>query len=125
MAHVTGSMDTTTLPSTVRAVPDSQMCDDCGEKLATRRLQGETDSFGAEWADLCDECFASERVRRRENSGGQCDYCKEHSHNLIWTRDIDEGMHGPVYHVCKRCYDRQQEAIRAELERYGYYEDWY
>ncbi|MDO8425297.1 MAG: hypothetical protein Q7T01_02170 [bacterium] len=117
MAHVTGSFDTTTLPGSVRRVPDGQACDDC-YKPATHRVQGETDSFGAEWADLCDECGTRERERRRKDCAGNCDWCKEHTNALTSTRDYDEGTHGPVYHVCKWCCDKQQRALEEELQYY-------
>jgi hypothetical protein len=126
MAHVTEGLDTTTLPGTVRKVPDGQTCDDCG-KPATRRLQGETDSFGAEWADLCDKCYERERERRSKDRSGDCDWCKRHTDALIWTRDYDEGMHGPTYRVCKSCYNKQQRALERELRYYesqGYGMDW-
>lgn len=126
MAHVTGSFDTTTLPGSVRGVPAGQTCDDCG-KPATRCLQGETDSFGAEWADLCDDCYAIERERRRKDRAGDCDWCKQHTDALIWTRNYDEGMHGSTYRVCKSCYNKQQRALKEELRYYesrGYGMDW-
>ena len=125
MAHVTGAIST--LPGSARAVPEGQMCDDCGNKTATHRIQGETDSFGAEWHDLCDECNEVDRERRRQPIAGDCDWCKRHSDSLITTRDSDEGAHGPIYEVCQKCYDRQMKALEAELARYEEqhgYEDW-
>lgn len=49
----------------------------------------------------------------------RCDRCGQSTllcGDLVTTRDIDEGMHGPVYHVCKKCYGRQQAALQAEFE---------
>jgi len=113
MADVTGPVST--LPGSVHKAEGS--CDDCGQP-ATRRVQGETDSFGAEYADLCDACFEEERARRRANRAGNCDWCDKHVDLRIWTRDYDEGMHGATYRVCKKCYDRQQAALTKELKEY-------
>ena len=112
MAHVSGPVST--LPGSIQGVPAGQMCDDCGEHPATRRMQGETDSFGAEWADFCDACYEVERERRRQNRAGNCDWCDQHSDALINTRDSDEGLHGSVYRVCPTCYNRVQSALEQE-----------
>ena len=115
MADVTGP--TTTLPGSGRAVPNKQTCDDCGAP-ATHRLQGETDSMGAEWADLCDSCYDKERERiRNEDRSGECEWCAEFSPRLFFTRDtLGEGLHGPVYQVCSRCIKRRDDAIDREYE---------
>ena len=127
MADVTGR-ETTSLPGTGRAVPEGQTCDDCGAP-ATHRIQGETDSFGAEWADLCDSCYDKERERiRNEDRSGHCEWCKEFAPRLFNTRDtLDEGLHGPVYQVCKSCLKKQQDAIDREYEMMvadGYFDEW-
>jgi hypothetical protein len=91
-------------------------CDDC-DAPATVRVQGETDSFGSEQHDLCAAC--ARKMRSEDNdTSGWCDWCKAEAEKRIWTRDYDEGSGGPVYHVCRPCYDRQQQAIREELDRY-------
>jgi len=118
MAYVSGSLDTTTLPGSLRAVPAGQRCDDCADKPATHRLQGETNSFGAEWADLCDECYTRERERLRKDRAGACDWCTKYTDALIATRDYDEGLHGDTYRVCPHCYDKQDKALQEELDFY-------
>jgi len=35
------------------------MCDDHQDRPATHRIQGETDSFGCEYIDWCDECYTN------------------------------------------------------------------
>lgn len=112
MADVTGF--------TMRAMPDGQRCDDC-DKLATHRIQAAADSFGTEWADLCDDCYAKERERRRQERGGKCEWCSKKSDELFSTRDVDEGMCGATYHICLICYNKQQDAIQKELEDYDPY----
>lgn len=58
------------------------------------------------------------------DSSGPCDYCKQEAPERVWTRDYDEGMSGPVYHICRACYQRQEDRINEELryqeEHYGY-----
>ena len=52
MADVTGRIST--LPGSGHKVPDGTMCDNHPDRLATHRVQGETDSFGSEMNDMCD-----------------------------------------------------------------------
>lgn len=52
------------------AMPADQTCDFCPAP-ATVRMQGETDSWGAEWCDFCDH--HAERVR----AGASFTYCVE------------------------------------------------
>ena len=37
-------------------VPEGATCDDHPDRPATHRVQGETDSFGCEYIDWCQEC---------------------------------------------------------------------
>jgi protein-arginine kinase activator protein McsA len=102
-------------------IPPGELCDDCHVNPATHRTLAASDSFGSEYADLCDSCAQRERQRREEERarGGNCDWCGKHSTDLRTTRDYDEGSAGPTYEVCKACYDRQQAALQRELARYG------
>ncbi len=115
MAHVTGPV--TTLPKMV--------CDDCGRETAVIRVQGETDSFGAEWHDLCVECNNKrlEEERNRDRSG-TCEWCKKFVAHRVKVQDIDEGMRGPVYDVCPACKKKQDEYIRRLDDEYELYGDW-
>lgn len=125
MADVTGRIST--LPGSSHRVPDGTMCDDHPDKPATHRVQGETDSFGSEMHDLCDECYAELRA---EMSAPQeefpCDYCKEPSADRRPIRDPDEGLYGPVYYACPDCRRRQRERIEEELQEESYidYDDY-
>ena len=103
------------LPGSRHSVSQGMKCDDC-ENTATRRIQGETDSFGCEYHDLCDTCAAT--VLPAGSEGGFCDFCKTDAERLFPVRDPDEGMAGPVYFICRPCKDHKDERERAEAEEY-------
>jgi hypothetical protein len=98
------------------------MCDEHPDRLSYRRVQGETDSFGSEMHDMCQECYENYRkemeAHRAEAATGVCDWCKAHATDLRDRRDYDEGMCGPVYRVCGPCVRRDNEAAQAELDDY-------
>ena len=124
MSEVTGPIST--LPGAGHSLPDGAMCDQHPDRPAVARIQGETDSFGAELNDMCAECLAEHRRYMREGDhSGRCDWCKEHAQRLWNRRDIDEGSYGPVYRICKACDDKYEAALRREMDewrdRYG---DW-
>lgn len=109
-------------------------CIDC-QRPADYVVQGETDSFGYEANALCKEHY--DRERKIPNTG-ECEWCPTPQRSLATigdllgvtspgpqptevqlypTRDYDEGLHGPVYWVCKSCLQRQAERLR-EVEVY-------
>lgn len=96
------------------------------ENDATVRVQGETDSFGAEYHHYCEACYKlSEELndyytKKHEDDESQCEWCNKVTtqKNLRYTRDIDEGSNGPVYEVCGECRARQAEQIAEELASY-------
>ena len=98
------------------------------DKDATVRIQGETDSFGAEYIYYCDECdnLVTEVNdyfdKKGENEEAQCEWCKKITTqgDLHYTRDIDEGSNGPVYEVCSECRQKQAKEIDEELAGYDY-----
>lgn len=114
MADVTGPIST--LPGTRR--DPKGMCDHHPRRKATHRIQGETDSFGCEMHDLCDECAKRFRAEMRsaEARTGECDWCGLEATNLSARRDWEEGMSGPVYQVCGACVKRRSEEDRADAE---------
>jgi hypothetical protein len=125
MGEVTGPINT--LPGASHHVPDGTVCDNHPDRPAVARIQGETDSFGSELWDCCEQCRDELRAYRRspEARSGKCDWCKEQATDLRDRRDIDEGSYGPVYRICKCCDDKYQAELQRELEawddRYG---DW-
>lgn len=120
MADVTGPIST--LPGVTFDAPGAQMCDDHPDRPSCRRVQGETDSFGSEMHDMCEECYDNYRkemdAHRVEAATGECDWCKKPATDLRNHRDYEEGMSGPVYRVCGACVRRENESLRAELDDY-------
>lgn len=111
-----------TLPGSGHELPSGAVCDDHPDRAAVARIQGETDSFGCEYADLCQECLDELRAYRNspEARTGVCDWCRHEADDLRDARDYDEGMAGPLYRVCGACIRSRNEEARAELEdRYG------
>lgn len=126
MADVTGPIST--LPgSSHHDLPDGQVCDYHPDRPAVARYQGETDSFGCEMHDICAECLKEfrESANSPEARTGQCDWCKKEATDLRDTRDIDEGMAGPLYRVCGSCRKKYDDDLRAEAAYYDDgYDDW-
>lgn len=122
MADVTGPISS--LPGAIHDAPDQMMCDNHPDRPATVRIQGETDSFGCEMYDYCDECAKEHRRECSEPNVGSCDWCSTKGVKLNHARDYEEGICGPVYQVCAACKKRQNDEIEAELSRYGDYDDY-
>lgn len=115
MADVTGPIST--LPGSQRSAPDGQMCDDHPDRPAVARVQGETDSFGSEMIDLCQECLDEMRQADAEaDYSGRCDWCKTEQPRLMPTRDYEEGACGPVYYVCTGCRRRYFDRLLEETQ---------
>lgn len=112
MAEVTGPISS--LPGTKHPVPKGTMCDNHPNRPATHRVQGETDSFGSELHDECDECHAA--VLAEPPPTGNCDWCKAPDQELVHMRDFEEGLAGPVYMVCKPCRKNYNDRINEEME---------
>jgi len=106
-----------TLPGSVSKLPAGTMCDDHPDRPAVKRVQGETDSFGCEYNDMCQECYTKykEYVANADTSG-KCDWCKQHADKLISHRDIEEGSCGRVYDVCLPCIDAERAQWRYYLD---------
>lgn len=118
MGEVTGPIST--LPGTAHDFPDGTMCDLHQDRPAVARIQGETDSFGCELNDMCQECLAEYREEMAAADwSGVCDWCKEHKPRLWPQRDYEEGMHGRVYEVCDACIKRVDDENRRYLASYG------
>lgn len=127
MGDVTGPIST--LPGARHEVPDGMKCDEHPDRPAVARVQGETDSFGSEMHDLCQECLARDREWKNSPEAaewrkGQCEWCKQKATDLRNARDYDEGMSGRVYRVCRACMKRADDKAREELAQYDDYDDY-
>jgi hypothetical protein len=109
MGDITGPIST--LPGTPHELPDGTTCEEHPERPAVARIQGETDSFGCELNDYCQECLDELRAYNRspEARTGTCDWCNQDAPDLRDKRDYEEGMNGPVYRVCGACSKRQDK----------------
>lgn len=94
------------------------MCDEHPDRPAVARIQGETDSFGCEMLDCCQECVDEIRSYAAEARCGQCEWCKREATDLRDARDYDEGLYGRVYRVCGECIRQRSKELREEMERY-------
>jgi hypothetical protein len=114
MGDVTGPI--CTLPGASHALPAGTMCDDHPDRPAVARIQGETDSFGSELWDLCEECRDKMQEAKRQPITGRCDWCTSDANDLRPHRDYEEGSSGRVYDVCAGCRKREAERLQAELD---------
>jgi len=110
------------LPGDTKAIDSNEQCDNC-ENTVTKRVQGETDSFGAEYHYVCDDCAAKMKQEDEEyrNILTSCDWCKKEA-KLHTARDFEEGLSGPVYEICDDCASKQNRALREEFDAEEYWE---
>lgn len=117
MGDVTGPIST--LPGSSHDFPDGAVCDDHPARPAVARIQGETDSFGSEMWDMCEQCREEYRTKMRDaDTSGVCDWCGEHKPKLRPRRDYEEGLCGRVYDVCPDCIQRVNDDAEKELGTY-------
>lgn len=105
----------TTMRNSIHAFPAGTMCDDHPDRPAYKRVQGETDSFGCEFVDFCEECFKAYQVEVAKPIISCCDWCKASDVEIKETRDYTEGLSGPVYDVCAPCRQKQAAELSEEL----------
>ena len=117
MAHV---------PGQVVALKDDAWglnCETHSDRLAVKRICSEADSFGEEYMNFCQECWDEyqQGLKEKEEDPEQWDTCSEcgnKASRLISYRDIDEGMHGPVYEHCGDCHSKMNARIAEEEANY-------
>lgn len=77
---------------------------DKDNNLASHRIQGETDSQGAEYINLCEGCYRSyQEAQKTVDHSGVCDTCGMVCEVISPWRDPEEGSCGRIYHVCDVC----------------------
>ncbi len=118
MADISGPCRT--LPGSLHVPSVAATCDEHEDRLAVKRVQGETDSFGAEYIDMCQECFDKYEVESKEaDHSGTCEWCNSFAPRVRPRRDLDEGSYGRVYNVCDACIKRENDDAREELSSHG------
>ena len=113
------------LPGQTMSVQEDEWGTDCenhSDRKAVKRICSEADSFGAEYMNFCQECWDNyqQGLKEKEEDPEQwdtCTECKKKASRLISYRDMDEGMHGPVYEHCEECHSKMNARI-AEEEAY-------
>lgn len=116
MAHVSHG-PVSSLPGRTFAPDAGMTCDTEGHEdlPAVKRVQGETDSFGCEYIDMCQECYDKHLAYVPEDQ--TCDRCHTFG-QCSPRRDPDEGMSGPVYYLCQACRRRDAQRDQEEYESY-------
>lgn len=106
-----------TLPGSWNRLPAGTPCDQHPDRVAVYRVQGETDSFGCEYQDVCEECRDQllAYLNSSEVRTGNCDWCRFDATDLRDARDYEEGLAGRVYRVCGPCLRRRNERAAEEL----------
>ena len=95
---------------------------DCN-KRPEWRMQGETDSMGAEYSWWCDDHIQAvrDRIKASREEEHICDGCGTVA-VLRPSRCWEEGNNGPVYHWCPTCRENNRKSLEDsfsddELER--------
>lgn len=99
------------LPGKRHQVPNGKMCDEHNDRPAVYRIQGETDSFGCEFLDMCQECYDGFCAAGDQMLQEYCDLCKTKQDNLKHYRDPEEGTSGPVYIACPACIIKNNDSF--------------
>jgi ribosomal protein L37AE/L43A len=86
------------------------------------RVQGETDSFGCEYLDLCSDCYErlTKAIESQRQQPHHCDWCKKEKLGCRPHRDFEEGAGGAVYVVCPDCIRMEYARVASD---YGDYDD--
>lgn len=116
MSHISGPVSS--LPGDTTPAPAGTFCDEHAEAPAVRRIQGETDSMGAEYFYVCQTCYDKYLAAKEKLQGGsfegQC-VCGTTA-PLFPVRSWDEGSSGPVYYRCQACRRKWVQAEQADLD---------
>jgi hypothetical protein len=105
MSDITGP--SSTLPGSLHATAAGAMCDDHPDRPAVGRVQGETDSFGSEMHDLCQECLDDSTANAQQARSESCERCKAAATDLRMHCDWEDGSCGRIYQVCGACVSRE------------------
>lgn len=103
------------LPGSWTAYVGDEPCQVCGEKAAAR-LQGETDSMGAEYSWWCDDHIQAVRDSLKASREVEhiCDGCGAKA-KVYPSRCWEEGSNGPVYDWCSSCRDKNRQSLEDSI----------
>lgn len=101
---------TSTLPGHLWPAEPGDMCAEHPSRQAVKKIQTETDSFGFETLEVCQECLDNYHKTRAEKLANpdpedffDCEGCSVRDKTVKPARDPEEGMAGPVYYWCAEC----------------------
>lgn len=90
--------------------PVHSHCEEHPDRPAVKSIVGETDSFGSETLEVCQECLDNYHKTRAEKLANpdpenfyDCEGCGVRDKTVKPCRDPEEGMAGPVYYWCAEC----------------------
>ena len=84
--------------------------------LAVVRICTESDSFGSEYENYCQECMDQPMPEDEEVEEECCPECGLMNGPIYPYRDPDEGSHGRVYYQCKVCQTTRADILREEMD---------
>lgn len=86
----------------LKAVP-GVMCDEHPDRVSVARIVGETDSWGSELMDVCQECLDEINKEKETRISDHCEIHNGRGTNVTFFRDPEEGFYGRVYTACEAC----------------------
>jgi len=114
------------MPGSLHELPAGTPCDRHPNRPAVKRMQGETDSFGAEYLCLCQPCV--DKIRAHELAMRTVEqYCEWHRGMGVDVRphrDFEEGAAGRLYDVCGKCRRKELDRLDEELVNDRAWDDW-
>lgn len=79
------------------------MCDNHPDALSVKSVWLHPYPDDPELVHMCSMCLTEHGKAMEENKIDTCEWCGKQSDKFYPRRDLSEGMHGPVYKVCKSC----------------------
>lgn len=112
MAHCSNG-PVSSMPGSRHQLPLNQSCDKHPNRLAVVRIQGETDSFSAEYVDMCEECLEKYNIflAKQKDQEKRCEICIRMKKDVKPHRDPEEGSCGRLYDMCPECYRKIVDAF--------------
>jgi hypothetical protein len=104
------------LPGQFIGVQKNAKCEKHPNKPATHCLVTEADSMGYETRNMCQKCYNYYQRTKKQTEPvlSTCDWCKATGVELKPIRDHEEGMSGPIYHVCDNCRNHGSDLVSEE-----------
>ena len=101
------------LPGQQLKVTNGMTCDKHTDRISVMRIVGETDSFGSEIIDMCDECKDNylKHIAEQQDQEKRCEICLRMKKDVKPHRDPEEDSCGRLYDMCPECYRKIVDAF--------------